>query len=152
MKMKRIIILTVTAAFLFSGLTFADPFKVPNLPSKEVRKAQVSLDPPDALSKATFFSQKVLLLEAPKDFTNTIEKSTDGGKKVYLYTSESTLNNGAKSTTKVTFTGEGDLSIIKADIEIKTPAGKVVRKDTYDFSDPIFRYPKGMMHPAMLEI
>lgn len=150
--MRGILFKSLLITLLAVGVAFAKPFKVPKLPSKEVRKMKVSMEPPDALIKTKAFSAKLLLLEAPKTMTVTLEKGIEGGKAIYTLTNESRLNNGAKSVMTFTFLAEGNLRLRHSYLEIKSPNGKLMRKEFIDYTNPQFRYPKDMLHPMMIDV
>lgn len=130
-------------------------YKVPSIPDGEVRKLKVRYEDPklnDAYFAGKPINQRILHDEATSSIETIVKFKGEGSARQLVYTRNETLHNRALSTWDFTFLPGDRLVLSTIEHRIKTPAGKQIRHEFFDLTDPIFHYPSDSFHAYVLEV
>jgi len=133
----------------------ANSYKVPAIPDGEARKLKVRYEDPrfnDAYFANKPMNQRVLHEEAASMIDTVARFRGEGNNRQLIYTRNEVLHNHGLSTWVFTFAPADKLVMHTIEHTVKTPAGKQVRHEFFDLTDPIFHYPPDTFHPYVLEI
>lgn len=155
--MSRITNLMFLVLFLttFSSAQEHQLFPVPALPDGEVRVLNVRYEDPkmtDAYFASKPINQRILHDEASASIETTIKYRGEGNTRQLIYLRKEILHNRTISEWKFTFAPSKNLILQTIEHEVRTPSGKTVRKEFFDLSDPVFKYPPDSFHPYTLEL
>lgn len=144
--------------FLFMPFLFIaenQPLNLPPIVDGEIRLLNVRYEDPK-MTEAYFASkplnQRILHDEAASSIETTVKYRTEGNNRQLIYLRKEILHNKTISEWKFTFAPAKNLILQTIEHEVKTPSGKIVRKEFFDLSDPLFRYPSDSFHPYTLEL
>ncbi len=149
--MKRPCLMGLVIFFL-SFTALAETFKVPDIPKRESASYRVYYkDFEISELNERSLNEQILIGEAPREFEGTFYWLGDGQTRHLEYAREEILQNGTLASYHFVFKPGPELILEYFEKTVTMPGNKQLRYEKYDTSHPVFKLPRGTLHPYIIE-
>ena len=147
----RIRIMICGLAGLAAASALAQPAPIPPVPEGEVRIYRVYYPDPNFDPETQAGIQALVHHESPQVFRVEANWQGEGKERHLVYRRSETLFNGGSGQWTFEFIPGPHLVLDRFEHTLASPAGKLLRRESFALRDPELGYPDHLLHPNVME-